>query len=97
MAELVLIGGGVGINPLLSMLLHHLHLVKEKSVLPGNVHLLYSSKMENELLFKEKLLNVASANNNVKVQFFATSEAPPGNNIVIKGKYRYQLVSITYR
>ena len=81
----------MGINHLLSMLLHHLHLVKEKSVLPGNstnVHLLYSSRMENELLFKEKLLNVASANNNVKVQFFATSEVPPGNNVVIKGKYR---------
>ena len=73
--------------------------MKKKSVLPGNstnVHLLYSSRMENELLFKEKLLNVASANN-VKVQFFATSEVPPGNNVVIKGKYRYQLVSITYR
>ncbi len=54
--DLLLIGGGVGINPLFSILSHHARLlhISPLSVLGkrGSVRLLYSSKTENELLFK---------------------------------------------
>ena len=49
--DLLLIGGGVGINPLFSMLLHHTRLV-EQGRLSGKVKLLYSARNTTELLFK---------------------------------------------
>lgn len=57
--DLILIGGGVGINPLLSMLLHHVELAARHSmpVGKGSVHLLYSSKTQDELLFQVILSN----------------------------------------
>ncbi len=57
--DLLLIGGGVGINPLFSMLSHHVRLLISARSDPahhqtrrGRVRLLYSSKTESELLFK---------------------------------------------
>lgn len=52
--DLLLIGGGVGINPLLSMLSHHTKLLScsDVSGRRGRVRVLYSSKTEDELLFK---------------------------------------------
>lgn len=49
--DLILIGGGVGINPLLSMLLHHARLL-ELGKISGKVALLYSARSTSELLFK---------------------------------------------
>ena len=49
--DLLLIGGGVGINPLFSMLLHHMRLVERKERV-GRVKLLYSARSAAELLFK---------------------------------------------
>ena len=57
-ADLLLVGGGVGINPLVSILmeyvdlLHSSHLHKENSIKPGKVHLLYSGRTAEELVFK---------------------------------------------
>ena len=55
--DLLLIGGGVGINPLFSMLLHHIWLLSAHpdhthQAKRGRVRLLYSSKTKDELLFK---------------------------------------------
>ena len=55
--DLLLIAGGVGINPLISMLRHHVWLLskaKPSEDCHGNgaVQLLYSAKNENELIFK---------------------------------------------
>ena len=59
-ANLLLIAGGVGINPLISMLQHHVWLLSRLSEdrrgndtrEPGAVQLLYSAKNERELIFK---------------------------------------------
>lgn len=57
-SDLLLIGGGVGINPLFSMLQHHVWVLQSPEG-PGSpgynlgaVQLLYSSKTASELLFK---------------------------------------------
>ena len=55
--DLLLIAGGVGINPLISMLRHHVWLLSKATPSKdchgnGAVQLLYSAKNENELIFK---------------------------------------------
>ncbi|XP_029445102.1 oxidoreductase NAD-binding domain-containing protein 1 isoform X2 [Rhinatrema bivittatum] len=61
--NLVLIAGGVGINPLFSMLLHvaDLHTARERKESRfemGTVKLYYSAKNTCELLFKKKILDL---------------------------------------
>ena len=72
MGDLLLIGGGVGINPLFSMLQHHTWLLqtahdnseqgpgsiepRKDSMSVGRVCLLYSAKTKDELLFKVGVL-----------------------------------------
>ena len=58
-ANLLLIAGGVGINPLISMLQHHVWLLSKidchhdnRTHPIGAVQLLYSAKNERELIFK---------------------------------------------
>lgn len=53
LTDLLLIGGGVGINPLLSMLFHHSRLLASSDQV--SARLLYSSKTKAELLFKVHL------------------------------------------
>ncbi|KAG5265133.1 hypothetical protein AALO_G00261770 [Alosa alosa] len=63
--DLLLIAGGVGINPLYSMLLHaadlkrhsHTH-TTDRTYTPGHTHLLYSAKNTQELLFKSSIIEV---------------------------------------
>ena len=51
--NLLLIAGGVGINPLISMLQHHVWLLsKATCTCTRAAWLLYSAKNENELIFK---------------------------------------------
>ena len=53
--HVMLIGGGVGINPLLSMMLHIRHRQMEnKHTCTPKVTLIYSAKTSDELLFKVK-------------------------------------------
>lgn len=53
-ANLVLIAGGVGINPLFSILLHvaDLHSIQGNGYKMGMTNLLYSAKTTHELLFR---------------------------------------------
>ena len=51
-ADILLIGGGVGINPLFSILQHHAYLQAPISERRGHAHLLYSARSREELLFK---------------------------------------------
>ena len=54
--NLLLVAGGVGINPLLAMLKHHGELLDSgywsSAVSPPKAYLLYSAKETDELLFK---------------------------------------------
>lgn len=50
LTDLLLIAGGVGMNPLFSMLTHHVGTLVGRG--KDHVRLLYSAKTENELLFK---------------------------------------------
>ncbi|XP_013796865.1 oxidoreductase NAD-binding domain-containing protein 1 isoform X1 [Apteryx mantelli] len=64
--KLVLIAGGVGINPLFSILLHvaDLHEYQESKgygYKMGTVKLYYSAKNTNELLFKKNILGLMNA------------------------------------
>uniref|UniRef100_A0A8B9WNG9 Oxidoreductase NAD-binding domain-containing protein 1 n=1 Tax=Bos mutus grunniens TaxID=30521 RepID=A0A8B9WNG9_BOSMU len=63
--NLVLIAGGVGINPLLSILRHAADLLRERASKGqgyemGTVRLLYSAKDTSELLFKKNILDLVN-------------------------------------
>lgn len=73
-ADVLFIGGGVGINPLFSMLSHHAHLLASSG--KGSTRLLYSSKTASELLFRDRIGRLISdtGQDRVKVQYFVTAE-----------------------
>lgn len=60
--DLLLVAGGVGINPLYSILLHTADLLRHSSdgrgYTPGRTHLCYSAKNTKELLFKNTIIDV---------------------------------------
>ncbi|XP_036123395.1 oxidoreductase NAD-binding domain-containing protein 1 [Molossus molossus] len=63
--NLVLIAGGVGINPLLSILRHSADLLRERADTgrgweTGTITLLYSAKNTSELLFKKNILDLVN-------------------------------------
>ncbi|XP_030645170.1 oxidoreductase NAD-binding domain-containing protein 1 [Chanos chanos] len=57
--DLLLVGGGVGINPLYSILLHTADLLQlQQGHTPGRTHLCYSAKTTHELLFKNTIIDI---------------------------------------
>ncbi|XP_062867796.1 oxidoreductase NAD-binding domain-containing protein 1 [Trichomycterus rosablanca] len=57
--DLLLVAGGVGINPLYSILMHSADLLQLlHSYAPGNIHLCYSAKNTNELLFRNSIVKI---------------------------------------
>ncbi|XP_026145737.1 oxidoreductase NAD-binding domain-containing protein 1 [Carassius auratus] len=59
--DLLLIAGGVGINPLYSILLHAADLLRQthgQRYTPGRTHLCYSAKNTKELLFKNTIIDI---------------------------------------
>ncbi|XP_036422894.1 oxidoreductase NAD-binding domain-containing protein 1 isoform X2 [Colossoma macropomum] len=57
--DLLLVAGGVGINPLYSILMHTADLLKQPhGYTPGRTHLCYSAKNTQELLFKNSIIGV---------------------------------------
>ncbi|XP_063042101.1 oxidoreductase NAD-binding domain-containing protein 1 [Engraulis encrasicolus] len=62
--DLLLVAGGVGINPLYSILLHAADLLRSSHTpgnrlpSPGHTHLLYSAKSTQELLFKSTIMEM---------------------------------------
>ncbi|KAI4881203.1 hypothetical protein NFI96_015604 [Prochilodus magdalenae] len=60
--DILLVAGGVGINPLYSILMHIADLVKQPcGYTPGHVHLCYSAKNTRELLFKNSIISICQA------------------------------------
>jgi len=71
--SLMLIAGGVGINPLYSILQHATYLCETKSEFkPSSVTLLYSAATVNELLFRDTIESLYQPNLNIKTKYFVT-------------------------
>lgn len=79
-ADLLLVGGGVGINPLVSILceytdlLHAIKLQNISDIKPGKVHLLYSAQSEEELVFKDTFTIMETEYPSLTCQYFVTKE-----------------------
>ncbi|XP_072532573.1 oxidoreductase NAD-binding domain-containing protein 1 [Salminus brasiliensis] len=57
--DLLLVAGGVGINPLYSILMHTADLLRQPGgYTPGHTHLCYSAKNTEDLLFKNSIISV---------------------------------------
>ncbi|KAJ0055418.1 hypothetical protein NL108_018013, partial [Boleophthalmus pectinirostris] len=56
--DLLLVGGGVGINPLYSILLHAADLLRLKRTNVSSAHLCHSAKNCHELLFRSSIVDV---------------------------------------
>lgn len=69
--NLVLIGGGVGVTPLLSIFRH----VRD-AALATRVHLIYSVSDSREILFREELEAAARSHDNLRVSFTVTQPDP---------------------
>lgn len=74
--DLLLIAGGVGINPLYSIINEVADLKKggNPNVFTGNVSLLYSARNLEELIFKEQLSDIHRNCENIMCQFHVTQE-----------------------
>ena len=69
--NVVLIGGGVGITPLLSIFRH----VRD-AALPTHVHLVYSVSDSREILFRDELEAAAHSHDNLHVSITVTQPDP---------------------
>ncbi|KAF5893427.1 oxidoreductase NAD-binding domain-containing protein 1 [Clarias magur] len=57
--DLLMVAGGVGINPLYSILMHTADLLRlPNAYIPGHTHLCYSAKNTKELLFKNSITDL---------------------------------------
>jgi ferredoxin-NADP reductase len=70
---LLLIGGGSGVVPLMAMLRHR---AAQRSPIPAR--LLYSSRSDDEIIYRDELEQLASADSELEVIFTFTRHAPPG-------------------
>ncbi|XP_064097013.1 oxidoreductase NAD-binding domain-containing protein 1-like [Macrobrachium nipponense] len=80
--DLLLVAGGVGVNPLASMYfhartLHKLYLENKEEYCPGKVLLLYSAKTYEDILYKTLLDAISSFHPGIEVKYFTTREPPP--------------------
>ncbi|KAL8617688.1 hypothetical protein ACOMHN_064942 [Nucella lapillus] len=74
--DVLLVAGGVGINPLYSMVNHVAHI----NALPqgpyrGNILMLFSARTCSELIFRKELESLSAAHSNIDVCFFASRES----------------------
>ncbi|KAJ6666548.1 hypothetical protein lerEdw1_020271 [Lerista edwardsae] len=95
-ANLVLIAGGVGINPLFAILLHvaDLHRTQENKgtgYAMGTANLFYSAKNTHELLFRNQILGLTNAfPGKIACSFHVTQQNSPSSEKLqpyIKGGY----------
>jgi ferredoxin-NADP reductase len=73
---LMLVGGGSGIVPLMSMLRHRA-LAAESVRRAISARLLYSSRSWNELIYRDELAQLAEADDSLQVVHTLTREPPP--------------------
>lgn len=82
--DLLLIGGGVGINPLISTMRHAEDLNNGSGGISkhfGKLMILYSARTQDELLFHKEITEIDNRNSNISSQVFVTKEE--GKNTAI--------------
>jgi len=73
--SLLLIAGGVGINPLLSIWFRARHSIRSESkVQPSKVHLFYSASVKEELIFRDVINCTTKELPNFQVSYYTTKE-----------------------
>ncbi|XP_033639224.1 oxidoreductase NAD-binding domain-containing protein 1-like isoform X2 [Asterias rubens] len=77
--DVLLLAGGIGINPMYSILqqvrdLHQERMNDPTAYKPGKVELLYSASSMKELIFKESIEAIASGAEDINCHFFVTKE-----------------------
>ena len=86
----MLIGGGVGINPLYSILQHSAELVTAGAKpAPSQVSLLYSAARAEELLFRQNIVEQCSQRPTFQAEFFVTREREKGE----EGEVKYRRIT----
>jgi len=73
--HILLVAGGVGINPILAIMLHF---AEQQDSAVGRCHLLYSAKREEELIFREKIDGVFKGKKAGNVVYFLTGDSNDG-------------------
>ena len=98
MKKLVLIGGGCGVTPFISMVRY----VIDRNI-PINITYIYSCRTPETILYYDELQKIAEEHDNIQVVFTCTREAPPnwkgergrinsdmiGRNIDVKAPNQY--------
>jgi len=80
--SIVLIAGGVGINPLFSIWLHSRHLTEiDSKNKPVKVCLLYSAATQDELIFRQGIDQTTKKLSNFTCQYFVTKGPNPTGRI----------------
>ncbi|XP_072029812.1 oxidoreductase NAD-binding domain-containing protein 1-like isoform X2 [Amphiura filiformis] len=72
--DILLLAGGIGINPLVSIIQHVAHLHDNKVCDTGKVQMLYSASSIKELIFKQTIADICQRIPDVNCQFFVTKE-----------------------
>lgn len=77
--DLLFIAGGIGINPILSMMQHYIFLQAQRSHSNKDpiCQLVYSVKTSDDLVFHDELTEMAQHNDSVFVNFHVTRDQPP--------------------
>ncbi len=79
--NIILMGAGSGISPLMSML-RHIHQKK----LPIKTHIIYSNKTENEILWRKEMESISGGSKNFSSRFTLTRENWGGTTGRINGE-----------
>ncbi|XP_005097509.1 oxidoreductase NAD-binding domain-containing protein 1 [Aplysia californica] len=100
--DLLLLAGGVGVNPLFSILQHfiHLHPSQERDRNAGaksqpKVSFLYSAQNMEELIFKEELKEIAGKNPNVNLKMHCTRQAVESADFISGGRIGQKDIELT--
>lgn len=68
--SVVLLGGGIGITPLLSILQY----IHSENLVAKNVTLVHSVRSKSEVVFQDRIQDIVKKNSNIKAYWTITSE-----------------------
>ncbi|XP_076069351.1 oxidoreductase NAD-binding domain-containing protein 1-like isoform X2 [Oratosquilla oratoria] len=91
--DLLLIAGGVGINPLASILFHAAHLhnsCNPDEYKPGRVKLLYTARTPKDLLYKVRFDELQMETSKVSIEYFCTRQQVSEDSGIHAGKIQLE-------